>query len=137
MSMRYGYVSVEGWAALVCWLLTVILTAATIFNLPSESHQTQTVSGKSHAQTAGTATVGRPGRDSRLPRDAGKGPVEPSPPPSLLIGAGIFGLAAIVLTSRWIRNRLWLARARLRAGAWTEGRLEARRNITQRTKRIR
>ncbi len=94
--MKYGYVSLEGWAALVCWFLTVLLIAVTISNLPSVSHETQRVSGASRAKTAGTHS----------PRDPGNAVAEPSAPPALLVAAALFGLTAIILTSRWIRNRL-------------------------------
>lgn len=47
---------------------------------------------------------------------------------------GISGLAAVIFTARWIRNRVWLARTRLRSEAWYQGRAEARRKFQERSK---
>src|SRR5438093_13345395 len=40
---------------------------------------------------------------------------------------GIFGLGALILTTRWLKNRLWLARTSLRSQAWYDGRQRASR----------
>ncbi len=135
--MRYGYVSVEGWAALVCWLLTLILTAVTVPNLVRNATQQARPSRNAHTQVAASASPGQRGGPGRLARDS-KHEAAPEPPATpLIMVTGLFGLAAIVLTARWIRNRLWLARAKLRAGAWTEGRAAARRKLAQEAKKMR
>ncbi len=128
--MRYGYVSFEGWAALVCWIAMVLLTAT----LPPATAQHTPQPGATRL-VAKTATAATP-RKSR-----GKS-YRPLPSPHAERGAdavgigrlmapGIFGLAAIILTWCWVRNRLWLRRAKLQAGAWAEGRAEARRRLRE------
>jgi hypothetical protein len=88
--VRYGYISIEGWAALTCWAAALVLLASTGGRLPSD----------------GVATA-----------------------------IGICGLAALVLTARWSRNRFWLARTRLRSEAWYEGRAVGRRRFREQSKR--
>ncbi len=132
--MRYGYVSVEGWAALVCWTATVLLFAALLARTAQRARQPGAT-----RLAAKTATAATP------PKSRGKS-YRPSPSPhaergadsadeGMQIATGILGLAAIILTGRWARNRLWLARAKLKAGAWIEGRAEARRRLREQADR--
>jgi hypothetical protein len=126
--VRCGYVSIEGWAGLACWAVVLILFGSTGGKLSCERVPSGDVRHHDIHQKPGPL---------RQARNAGAGPArattdQQSMPPCSPVPAaaiGIFGLAAIVLTARWAKNRFWLARTRLRSEAWYEGRAKARRKF--------
>jgi hypothetical protein len=132
--MRYGYVSVEGWAALACWAVVLILLVSTGGKPPCEAVSSGNT--RHHDAHQQARPVHRGG-------DVGSGPgraaaSQQSVPPCSsvpFLAAGIFGLAALVLSARWMKNRFWLARTRLRSEAWYEGRATARRNLKEQSER--
>lgn len=122
--MRYGYVSIEGWAALACWVITAVLFAAALVSHPA---QVATPEAKQRAP----ATVRRKPSQASSPRPRTVSDVTGPLGDPLQLAAGGLALAGIILTVHWSKNRLRLARTKLRAEAWAEGRAEARRRLAK------